>query len=179
MTTIIDFFLNNGLGHFINNLYGLYLPLIISVIIIVFADKKELFKKENIIMFVISIIGCFLLSTGVSITHTQMIDDVSLVSEINQVHIVNVFSILYLLYFAKKENREKRYNFGAIWIFSFLSLWLTDGYLATVSYGASGLFDSGVGGAGVFDGLLLDPIIGCFFAYILQKVKDKKPEKNN
>jgi hypothetical protein len=173
MNALISYFNNNGLEHFLSNTYGLYLPMLISVIIIIMADKKELFKKENIVMFLISVIGCFILSAGVEVEVTEMINGNEVTLIANQVHIVNVFAIVYIISFIKEDKKLLPYNYAALWVFSFFSLWLVDGYQATMNYDKS-YFDSGVGGVGIFDGLLLDPLLACTISYFLQKVRLSK-----
>lgn len=176
MNSIMEFFNNNGLSFLMDNKFGLYLPMTISIIIFIFADKKALFSKENLIMFAMALVGCFLLSAGIETEATRMVGDNEITITFNQVHIVNVFAIIYILFFVKAENKERKYNFAALWIFSFLTLWLVDGYHATFHYD-KGFFDAGVGGAGILDGLLLDPLLACTMCFILQKIKENRPAK--
>jgi len=171
MEDIAIFLNNNGLSILNTNLFGLYLPLLI------FSDKKSLFSKENNIMVLISIVGC-ILSSFIINWYLNLISDGS-EKIVNQIQIMNVFPILYLLLNTLKSRRDNKYNFSALWLFSFLPLWLADSAAASIIYDAKILFDSGIGGAGILDGLFLCPAEVCLFAYIIQKVKSTKYNEIN
>lgn len=153
---------NSNFSFLLSNVFGLYLPLIISSILI-FKNHKDIFTKINIQIFIIGLIGIFVTSNPI-------------VSEdFSQLHLTNYVGILYLLYFVFLE-KTKLMNIPSIFVMSFFAMWIVDGYYA-ISLFDSHPFSSAIGGAGIFDGLLVDPLLTSLGVYVVNKLRKNRMEK--
>ena len=111
MTSLINYLNVNGLGFLTSNIFGLYLPLLITLILL-FKARKELFKKENIILFLVGLIGGYIFSYGQTITQYNYINGEMIPFVYEQFHSVNVFGVLYLLYFTLPLGKKINFNFS-------------------------------------------------------------------
>jgi uncharacterized membrane protein len=180
MASWINLLNENGFSFLTTNMVGLYLPLMISLILSLFFIK-DLLKKENIILFVIGLIGCYFLSYGVEKNDYIEINNVMTNLKYNQFHSVNVFGILYLLYYSLPSGKKIKLNFSTLWVYSFISLWIVDGWYAYENFNQN-WFSSSIGGAGIFDGLLLTPLVSVLGALLIQyayNLKQKEKDKIN
>tara|TARA_Y100000588_G_scaffold159664_1_gene173594 strand:+ start:8079 stop:8624 length:546 start_codon:yes stop_codon:yes gene_type:complete len=176
MTSLINYLNVNGLGFLTSNIFGLYLPLLITLVLL-FKARKELFKKENIILFLVGLIGGYIFSYGQTITQYNYINGEMIPFVYEQFHSVNVFGVLYLLYFTLPLGKKINFNFSILWSYSFLTLWLTDGFYAYTEFNQH-WFSSSIGGAGILDGLLLTPIV-TVIGGLLIKLADNRKRKQN
>lgn len=176
MASLIAYLNTNGLGHFTSNLYGLYLPLFITIILLFFS-YKEFLKKENLILFVLGLIGCFILSYGKTITSNNYINGVEIPITYNQFHSVNVFGLLYLIRVSLPLGKDIKMNYSVMWIGSFITLWIVDGWYAFSEFGKN-WFSSSIGGAGIFDCLLLTPIVSIIGIFFIQAAHNYKYKQN-
>ena len=167
MTSLITYLNANGFAQLTSNLYGLYLPMFITIILIIFA-RKSLISKENIILFTLGLIGCFILSYGKTITDFNYINGVAIPITYSQFHSVNVFGILYILCRSLPLGKKIEMNYSVVWIGSFTTIWIVDGWYALTEFN-QGWFADGIGGAGILDGLLLTPIASVIGAYLVKK----------
>lgn len=174
MTSLINYLNVNGLGFLTSNIFGLYLPLLITIILL-FNARKKILKKENIILLIAGTIGSFIFSYGQTITQYNSINGEIIPFVYNQFHSVNIFGILYLLYFCFPIGKKINFDFSILWSYSFLTLWLTDGLYAYTEFNQH-WFSSGIGGAGILDGLLLTPIVTVFGAFLIKWADNKKRE---
>ncbi len=150
---------NSNFSFLLSNVFGLYLPLILSLFLIT-KFYKEIFNKINIQIFVIGLILIF-------VTSSPMVSE-----DFSQLHLTNYVGIFYLLYFVFFENK-KLMSLPTVFVLSFLAMWIVDMYFA-VSLFNSHPFSIAIGGAGVFDGLLVDPLLTTLGVHIINKLRIKK-----
>lgn len=172
MTSLINYLNVNGLEFLTSNIFGLYLPLIITMVLL-FSARKELLKKENVILFLIGSIGCYFFSYGQTITQYNYINGEMIPFIYNQFHSVNIFGVLYLLYFTLPLGKKINFNFSILWSYSFLTLWLMDGWYAYTEFNQH-WFSPAIGGAGIVDGLLLTPIVTVLGGLLIKWADNRK-----
>lgn len=177
MASILEFLKNNGMEILTTNIFGLYLPLLISILFIMFGNKKKIFNKSNILLFAISITGTFLFCNTINVTSHVELNGILIEKSYDQVHLVNIFGILYLLLKSLPVEEMKEINISTLWIYSFFSLWIVDSYQAITTFEQTSIFAKGIGGAGIMDGLLLTPLITILGGILIEKSKKLKEKK--
>ncbi len=153
---------NSSFSFLLSNIFGLYLPLMISFILIL-KNAKEIFTKTNIQLFFLGLLAIFLTS------------DPILTEDFSQLHLTNFVGILYLLYFVF-FNKKDLMNIPTVFVLSFFAMWIVDGYYAITMFD-SHPFSSAIGGAGLFDGLLIDPLLTSLGVYVVNKLRKNRIEK--
>tara|TARA_B100000073_G_C23721213_1_gene567736 strand:+ start:277 stop:822 length:546 start_codon:yes stop_codon:yes gene_type:complete len=177
MVNLMDYFNSNGMSILNSNVFGLYLPLLITLVLL-FKARKELLKKENIILLIIGAIGSYIFSYDQAINQVIYINGEQVSFTYHQFHNVNVFGILYLLYFTLPFEKIMNFNFSILWSYSFLTIWLSDGLYAYTEFNQN-WFSYSIGGGGILDGLLLTPLITVIGGGLVKFAYNKKIKKEN
>lgn len=153
---------NSNFSFLLSNIFGLYLPFLISFIFII-KFSKEIFNKNNLVIFLLGVIVTFMTSNPI------------IGEDFSQLHLTNYVGIFYLLFFVFIE-KNKEMSIPSVFTLSFLAMWIIDGYYAITLFN-SHPFSSAIGGAGVFDGLLIDPLLTSLGVYIINEVRERKNNK--
>lgn len=158
----LETILKYDLTFLMTNKIGLYLPLLISIYLIIRTKIIEDYKTniQSIICFTIGTIFCVMLSYSV-IEETDFYYSESLYTK-------NYFGVFYLFWFGLLE-KNYNFNLSVVFIGTFFSKLLADFYFAIFVKDIS-IFSSGIGGAGLFDGLLIDPLFAVLVIFLLKKL---------
>jgi uncharacterized membrane protein len=180
MTFDIEFIHNNNLYFLLNNYIGLYLPMLISVgLLFKYKLHEEFIKKDIGIITILSIIFSIYFAefkiTNFEYVTSENGKDVINTLEMQSLHMKNFFAVLFLSWigFIKKD-----YQFNPPLLFTgtFLTQWIADMVFAYQLEGNP--FSKNIGGAGIFDGLLVDSIYayitGILLSFLIKKVLDSR-----
>ncbi|MBB1507526.1 hypothetical protein H5203_18840 [Pseudoalteromonas sp. SG41-1] len=133
---------------------GFFVPLLISIILFIFVDKKSYFSKENLILLAISVP----LTLYFSFTKEIYIGDTLYHSG----HAVCFYAIIY--FFLKSKQKHNR---QILFINTFFTLYLADIYIVLQRYNFENFSHTGIGGAGIVDSLIITPFTVIIFSYLM------------
>jgi hypothetical protein len=165
MSLDLNFIISNNLFFLLDNRLGLYFPLLISIGLIINYRLWDEFKNiQTSIIFLISPFICILLSTHKIETAERIsfINGEKIINtfEFSNLYMDNYFGAIMLIWFFFIKNDLSIFKPQLFFIGTFFTLLIGDIYFAyTVGHD---IFSSGIGGGGIFDGLLVDSI----FAYL-------------
>jgi hypothetical protein len=178
----MEFVRLHNLEFLMNNIYGLYLPILITLIFFIKSDVlKKFLNIELFVLFIFSAFLCTFLSEVLYITDHQVFytstgQELNVRGDLEGLYTNNYFPAIYLFWFGLIK-KDFNFNIPVIWCGSFLSLWISDIFFAYFEKGEH-LFSKNIGGAGFFDGLLVDPAFATLSVIILSYLIKKAQEKN-
>jgi hypothetical protein len=164
MSFDIEMIIRYDLFFLLSNKLGFYLPLLLSLgLVHKYALWKEMAKPQTLLIILVGILMCFHFAkyTETSYVTTSLIDGVPILNDhsFGGLYIWNYFGALYLCYEGLYVKNYGKFNAPLYFVGSFFALALGDIYFVYMKMGL--WFHSGIGGAGIFDGLLVAPL----FAY--------------
>jgi hypothetical protein len=175
-----------NLEFLMNNIYGLYLPILITLIFFIKSDVlKKFLNVELFTLFIFSAFLCTYLSEVLSIIDIRTIQidtgqKITITGDLEGLYTNNYFPAIYLFWFGLVK-KDFNFNVPVIWCGSFLTLWISDIFYAHYEKGEH-LFSNNIGGAGLFDGLLVDPAFSTLtvvvLSYLIKATKNRKNKKS-
>lgn len=153
----------------VTNIFGLFIPALFTILIFIFMSKSE-DRKIYGTAYIISIASAFIMGYF-NIGFKHKLDD-----GFSSLHFLSLYPIIiFLHYFIKVEFYNTRERINSNWMFlgTFSSALFTDCYLSYTTSTISFKFD-GIGGAGIFDGLLITSVIAYLSSILVNKMSEYK-----
>lgn len=153
----------------ISNTYGFLLPAFLSIIIFIFMEKKDE-RKIYGLAYLVSVAFIFIMiffNFGYEMKETKVF---------SSLHFVSIYPLIILIsffYHAERYSIRKPINAGWMFIGTFSSLSITDFCLSYILKGDDFRFE-GIGGAGIFDGLLIATLLAWIPTLLINKAIIKK-----